>query len=298
MIATLEPLSEPRTVVSGETSHLLGAIEAGGTKFLCGVGTGPDNLTSIEIPTTTPAETLASVAAYFKQQQVSRLGLACFGPVDINRASPTYGHITNTPKLPWRDYNIVGHLKKELARPISFDTDVNAAAVAESTWGASQGLANSVYFTIGTGIGGGAIVDGRLIHGSAHPEMGHILIRRHPADTFAGVCPSHRDCLEGLASGPALEARWNQPPTTLPNDHTAWDLEAYYLAQAAFSAALFLSPDAIVFGGGVMRQQQLITKIEIEFEALAAGYLSVLPNLSESRLQHAGLLGALLLAQQ
>ena len=185
-----------------------GAIEAGGTKFVCGVGEELADLQIVRIPTTTPEETLGQVAAFFRGKEVHYIGVGCFGPLDLNRQSPTYGHITTTPKLAWRNFDIVSWLERNTGAHIAVDTDVNAAAYAEQQMGAAQGSDNFVYFTVGTGIGGGAICGGQLIHGQSHPEMGHIPLRRHPDDHFAGLCPAHGDCLEGLASGPAIATRW------------------------------------------------------------------------------------------
>lgn len=274
-----------------------GAIEAGGTKFLCGVGTTLDDLQFIEVPTTTPEETLRHVAGFLLDQKIGAIGLGCFGPVDLNRQSPTYGHITATPKLAWRNFDIVGWLERELKVPVAFDTDVNAAALGEGQWGAAQGMSDFLYFTAGTGIGGAAVTGGRLVHGVMHPEMGHIPVRRHPQDTFAGLCPSHGDCLEGLASGPALAARCGVPAQQLPETHAAWDMEAFYIAQAAAGAALFYSPEAIVFGGGLFHQPHLLPRVQSAYERLLAGYLARPARLLPTHLANAGLAGALILAR-
>jgi fructokinase len=275
---------------------MFGAIEAGGTKFLCGVGTGPDAFTFIELPTRTPQETLAEVAAYFRAHPITAIGLGCFGPVDLNRQSPTYGHITATPKLAWRNFDIVGWLERELRVPVAFDTDVNAAALGEGAYGAARGLSDFVYFTVGTGIGGGAVSGGRIVHGAVHPEMGHIAVRRHPQDSFAGLCPSHGDCLEGLASGPAVAARCGVSARQLPADDPAWDIAAYYLAQAAANAAFFYSPEAVVFGGGLFRQQHLLARVQKDYAHCLGGYLSSPAKLRVTGLANAGLVGSLMLA--
>ncbi|MGB3766811.1 MAG: ROK family protein, partial [Phormidesmis sp.] len=216
---------------------LLGAIEAGGTKFVCAVGTGPDDLRSVaRIPTTTPAETLPQVLDFFRQQIASEgaldaIGIGAFGPVDVRAHSPTFGWFLNTPKPGWQQIDFAGMLKRELSVPIGFDTDVNAAALGEHRWGNAQGLETFIYLTVGTGIGGGGFVGGNPIHGLLHPEMGHILIPHDlSVDPFAGSCPFHQDCLEGLASGFAMEQRWGQKADSLPADHPAWALEANYLA--------------------------------------------------------------------
>jgi fructokinase len=276
---------------------MFAAIEAGGTKFVCGLGTSPTDLATIQIPTTTPAETLPRIAEFFAGHRVHATGLACFGPLGLNAGSPAYGHITATPKLAWRGFPIVTGLSDLLQAPVYFDTDVNAAALAEGQLGTAQGLANFVYFTVGTGIGGGAVNSGRLIHGQVHPEMGHIPVRRHPDDQFPGLCPSHADCLEGMASGPAMAARWQASPKTLPPAHPAWALEAYYLAQAALTTAMMLSPELVVFGGGVSKQTALVPLIQAELTRQVGGYLTEPPRVAPTALSAAGLLGAFLLAQ-
>ena len=196
---------------------LFGAIEAGGTKFVCAVGTGFDDLQSeIRIPTTTPAETLPRVIDFFQQQikqrgELNAIGIGAFGPVDVRVDSPTFGWFLDTPKPGWQQIDFAGAIKRELSVPVSFDTDVNAAALGEHRWGNAQGLDTFIYLTVGTGIGGGGMVNGQPIHGLLHPEMGHILIPHDLSiDPFEGACPFHQDCLEGLASGFALEKRWQQ----------------------------------------------------------------------------------------
>ena len=273
---------------------MLGAIEAGGTKFVCGVGTGPDDLISATIPTVSPEITLASVAEFFMLHgPLEALGIASFGPID--RAK---GQIANTPKEAWRNCKIVGQLGSRLQIPIAFDTDVNAAALAEAHWGAGRGLRDFVYITVGTGIGGGAIVNGDLVHGLVHPEIGHLMVPHDRArDPFPGCCPYHGDCLEGLASGPALSARWGVGPEALPADHRAWELESRYLAEGLAAVALTLSPQRFVLGGGVMRQERLTALVQSELERIAGDYVRLgdvtPPDLGE----RAGVLGALLLAE-
>lgn len=273
---------------------MLGAIEAGGTKFVCGVGTGPDDLISVTIPTNTPEITLAAVAEFFEQHgPVEALGIASFGPID--RAK---GQIANTPKEAWRNCKIVGHLGSRLPVPIGFDTDVNAAALAEARWGAGRGLRDFVYLTVGTGIGGGAIVNGNLVHGLIHPEMGHLMVRHdRERDPFPGCCPYHGDCLEGLASGPALLARWGAPPEALPADHPAWELEGRYLAEGLAALALTLSPERFVVGGGVMRQRRLFGLMQAEMERVVGGYVRVANVTPPELIERAGVLGALVLAE-
>lgn len=262
------------------TVKLFGGIEGGGTKFVCAVGSSPDDIRREErFPTTTPAETLDKSIEFFKQAEadfgkLSALGFACFGPLDPEPASPTFGHILPTPKPGWSNANVVGMLKSAFDIPIAFDTDVNGAAMGEWTWGAAQGLDTFIYLTIGTGVGGGAMVNGKLLHGLLHPEMGHILLPHdRERDPFEGWCPFHMDCFEGLASGPAIEKRWGQKAETLPPDHPAWGLEAFYIAQALSSLILTLSPQRIILGGGVMGQSFLFPMIQQKVKEILNGYV-------------------------
>jgi fructokinase len=237
---------------------LFGGLEAGGTKFVCAVGTGPDDIVAQErFPTTKPEETIGQAIAFFEQYKVdlTAVGIGSFGPVDLNKGSDRYGYITSTPKPHWGDVDLVGPVRRALNVPVGFDTDVNAAALGEQKWGAAQGLDNFIYLTIGTGIGGGGMVEGRLLHGLVHPEMGHIsLPHDYEQDPFIGRCPYHKDCLEGMASGPAIEARWGKPGHQLPEAHPAWELEAHYVAHALKTFITVLSPQRIILGGGVMGQ--------------------------------------------
>ncbi|HEY8346709.1 MAG TPA: ROK family protein [Symbiobacteriaceae bacterium] len=288
---------------------LYGGIEAGGTKFVCAIGTGPDDIRAeTRFPTTTPEETIQRVIRFFQEypEPVAAIGIGSFGPVDPNPTSPTYGWITSTPKPGWRNTAIRSAIASALGVPVGFDTDVNAAALGEYRWGAAQGVENFIYLTVGTGIGGGAMVGGRLLHGLVHPEMGHILIPRDPRDSFAGSCPYHRDCLEGLANGPAIEQRWGARGETLPPEHPAWELEAHYLALALVSFICTLSPERIILGGGVMQQAHLFPLIRRKVQQLLNGYISspaileqidayiVPPGLGN----RAGVLGAIALAEQ
>jgi len=291
---------------------LYGGIEAGGTKFNCAVGSGPGALAAeTRLPTTTPAETLAASLEFFRAQQarlgpLAAMGVAAFGPIDPQPGSPTYGFITSTPKPGWKNTDIVGRLARELGVPVGFDTDVNAAAVSEGLWGAGQGLSDLVYITVGTGIGGGALANGRPVHGLLHPEMGHMLLPHdRQADPFPGSCSYHGDCFEGLANGPAMAQRWGQPAESLPPDHPAWALEAHYLALGLANIILTLAPQRIVLGGGVMTQQQLFPLIRAELKRLLNGYLQspwidarsadyIVPPGLGSR---AGVLGAIALAR-
>jgi fructokinase len=289
-------------------SNLFGGIEAGGTKFNCIVASGPEKiLAEARFPTTTPAETLGQVIAFFKQQGVlSAIGIACFGPLDLNPTSTAFGSITSTPKPGWANTDIRGIVQCELGLPVGIDTDVNAAAIAEGLWGACQGLSNFVYFTIGTGVGGGAVVNGKPLHGLVHPEMGHIVLPHNvQIDPFEGMCPYHKDCFEGLAAGPAVNKRWGQPAETLPAAHPAWDLEASYISLAMQSIICTLSPERIILGGGVMQQSHLFPLIHQKTKAYLNGYVQspvllgkieeyiVAPGLGT----HSGMMGALALAQ-
>jgi fructokinase len=275
-----------------------GGLEAGGTKFVCAIGTGPDDLVRESFPTTTPEETIGRAITFFRDRAPLRaLGIASFGPVDLNPRSATYGYITSTPKPGWRDTDIAGMMARALGAPVQFDTDVNAAALAESRWGSAHGLDDVVYITVGTGIGGGALVGGRLVHGLLHPEMGHMrLPHDRIADPFAGICPFHGDCLEGLACGPAIEQRWGVRAECLPPDHPAWRLEARYLAAGVVNLICTLSPRRIIMGGGVMEQAQLFPMIREEVGALLKGYVAE-PEIGPPGLgANAGVLGAIALA--
>lgn len=253
---------------------LYGGIEAGGTKFICAVADSPTSTPiTAKIDTTTPEATLAQVIAFFERFDLAALGVGSFGPIDLQPGSPTYGYITATPKAGWRNTDLIQRLQAIFRVPVGFDTDVNAAALAEIRYGAAQGLTHAVYITVGTGIGGGAVVNGAMLHGLVHPEMGHLPVARHPRDTFAGHCPYHADCLEGMASGPAIAARWGMPASELPADHDAWTFEAYYLAQAICSMIYTLSPQRVIIGGGVMHQPQLFPQIRAMVLERLNGYI-------------------------
>ena len=290
---------------------LFGGIEAGGTKFVCAIGSNPDNiLAEIRFATTTPEETLGRAIAFFKQYHTTTplraIGIANFGPVDLNPKSPTYGSVTKTPKPKWSNVDIVGKFVKSFNLPIGFDTDVNGALLGEYRWGAAQGFENSIYLTIGTGVGGGALVGGKLVHGLVHPEMGHIrLPHNFELDPFAGGCPFHGDCFEGLAAGPALEKRWGQKAETLSPNHPAWDLEAHYIAQALHMFICTLSPNRILLGGGIMNQTQLFPLVRQKVKDSLNGYVnhrSILEKIDAYIVppglgNQAGVLGAIALAQ-
>jgi len=282
-----------------------GSLEAGGTKMVCAIGDEQGNiLERISIPTLAPENTMPAILDFFKNKNISALGIGCFGPVDLDKKSPTYGHITTTPKLAWKNYAIVGVCEKELGVPVGFDTDVNGSALGEATWGCTKDLDNSIYITVGTGIGVGVIIDRKPYHGMLHPEGGHIFLARHPQDPMErGVCPYHELCLEGLASGPSIQARWGKPGVELADRKEVWELEAYYLAQAICSYIMILSPERIIIGGGVAHQEQMMPLIRKEVLRQMGGYIAakgmqdldnyiVLPSLNDDQ----GILGALKLA--
>ncbi len=291
---------------------LWGGIEAGGTKFVCAVGTGPDDLRAeVRFATTTPQETLARAIRFFQEQQgeepLGAIGIASFGPLDPNPDSPTFGYITTTPKPGWAHTDVAGPIRRTLGVPVGFDTDVNAAALAEYRWGAARGLDTFIYLTVGTGIGGGGMVNGQLVHGLIHPEMGHIRIPHDwQRDPYAGSCPYHGDCFEGLAAGPALEGRWGRRGETLPVDHPAWQLEAEYLALGLVNFICTLSPQRIVIGGGVMQRPHLLPLVRRRVRELLNGYLqvpSILEHIDDYIVppalgDRAGVLGAIALGQQ
>lgn len=257
-------------------AKLFGAIEAGGTKFVCAVGTGPDDLQEIRFPTTSPTETFSRAIDFFSpfKPNLAAIGIGSFGPVDLHPRSPTYGYITSTPKPGWANCDFAGTLVSQLNIPVAFDTDVNAAALGEMTWGAARGLTDFIYLTVGTGIGGGVVSNGQLVHGLVHTELGHIFLPRHIADSYEGKCPYHKNlCFEGLASGPAIEERWGKPAVDLDESHPAWDLQAHYLALAISSYVFTLSPQRIILGGGVMEHPALLEQVQNKTIALLNNYI-------------------------
>lgn len=252
----------------------LGALEAGGTKMVCAIGDENGNiLEQVSIPTETPEITIPKLLSFYEGKGIEALGIGCFGPIDVNRRSDTYGHITTTPKLAWQNYNITGVFKRALDVPVGFDTDVNASVLGEYTWGIGRGLNSCIYITIGTGVGAGIISEGRLVHGMLHPEGGHILLHRKPEDTYQGFCPFHDNCFEGLAAGPAIEGRWGRKAAELSEERKVWELEAEYIAQALVNYTCILAPERIILGGGVMHQLQLFPMIRSRFGQLLNGYL-------------------------
>ncbi len=254
---------------------LYGALEAGGTKMVCAIGDENGNIIEqISIPTKSPEETMPEMISFFKKKNICALGIGCFGPIDLNEASKTYGYITSTPKLAWQNYPIVQEFSQSLGIPIGFDTDVNASALGEATWGCTKAVANSIYITIGTGIGVGVIIDHKPYHGMMHPEGGHILLAPHKNDPMQqGVCPYHTNCFEGYASGPSIEKRWGAKAATLSSQANVWELEAYYIGHALCNYIMILSPERIVLGGGVMHQPQLLPLIRLEVEKQLSGYI-------------------------
>jgi len=299
--------------MSNSPSLLFGGIEGGGTKFVCAVGTrAGEILAETRFPTTSPDETLGRTVDFFKKQTqtfgpLAAIGAASFGPLDLRPASATFGHILPTPKPGWSNTDIVNPLRAAFDLPIGFDTDVNGAALGEWRWGAAQRLDTFIYLTVGTGIGGGGLTNGQLMHGLLHPEMGHIPIPHDRGlDPFAGSCPYHNDCFEGLASGPAMEKRWGGKAETLPADHPAWELEAHYIALALCSFICTLSPQRIILGGGVMQQTHLLPLIREKTLSALNNYIQspdiieriddyIVPVALEGK---AGILGAFVLAER
>jgi len=276
-----------------------GGIEAGGTKFVCAVGSGPGDLDSVEIPTTGPEETIGRVLDFFgRHGRVEVVGIGSFGPIDPVPESATFGYITSTPKLAWRNFDLAGAIREGLRVKVAFDTDVNAAALGEFRWGAAQGLHTFLYLTVGTGVGGGGMVNGGLLHGHRHPEMGHMRVPHdRERDPFPGNCPYHGDCLEGLAAAPAMEARWGRLPHELPADHPAWELEAHYLALGIANLTLALSPQRVVVGGGILRHEQLYPMVRAKVATLLNGYVATPEIVPPGLGGRAGVLGAIALGQ-
>ncbi len=283
-----------------------GALEGGGTKMVLAI-VGEDGAIreKTALPTRTPEETLPEMIRFFRQAPIAALGIGCFGPLDLDPASSSYGHITFTPKLAWREFPILSAFREALGVPVGLDTDVNGAALAEGRLGAARGLGSCLYVTVGTGVGGGLLLGGKPVHGLLHPEIGHIPVSPVPGDPLSrGVCPYHKHCLEGMASGPAIERRWGSPARDLGEEHPAWDLEAKYLAQLCATAMLAFSPEKIILGGGVMQKKFLFPAIRRETLALLNGYLThpvLAAGLGEYIVEpglgtESGILGAWLLA--
>ncbi len=253
---------------------MIGGIEAGGTKMVCAVGTEDGTiLNRVTFPTRQPEETFSDLISYFKKWDIKALGIGCFGPIDLDRKSDTYGYITKTPKKGWENCNIVGTFEKAFGIPVGFDTDVNGAVLGEVTWGAARGLDHAIYITIGTGTGVGVYLNGALLHGLMHPEGGHILLAKEPQDFYEGCCPFHKNCMEGLASGSAIEGRWGKKAAELAGQEYVWELESYYIAQAVTDYILVYSPQKIILWGGVMHQEQLFALVREKVKGLLNGYI-------------------------
>ncbi|WP_386693151.1 Putative fructokinase [Lonepinella sp. MS14434] len=265
-------------------TKLYGSLEAGGTKFICAVGDEQFNVVEkVQFPTTTPDETLAQTVAFFQRyaDRLQGIGIGSFGPIDIDKNSPTYGYITTTPKPNWANVDLVGTIKKSVNVPFYFTTDVNSSAFGEIL--VRKNVTSLVYYTIGTGIGAGAIQHGEFVGGIGHTEAGHVLVALHPQDQakgFYGTCPFHKNCLEGLSAGPSLEARSGIRGELIAQDSDIWDIQAYYIAQAALQATLLYRPQVIVFGGGVMAQHHMLQRVRKQFAELLNGYVPV-PDLNE-----------------
>ncbi|MFT8871584.1 MAG: ROK family protein [Sporolactobacillus sp.] len=281
----------------------LGAIEAGGTKFVAAVGNEKGEVTErVTVATTRPAETLEPIIQFFAKHEIAAIGVGAFGPIDVNPDSPTYGYVTSTPKAGWRNFDFVGTIKRRFPLPIAWTTDVNEAGYGEYRLGNARGTASCLYLTIGTGIGGGFINGGKLFSAFSHPEMGHIAVVRRANDAFIGLCPYHHDCFEGMASGPAVEARWGDKGIHLAGNPEVWELEADYVAQALVSYTLTLRPERIVIGGGLMKQKQLFPLIRKKFMNKLNNYVEV-PDV-QTYIQpvglndQAGIVGGLLLAAE
>lgn len=290
-------------------SDLFGGIEAGGTKFVLMVAADAEYILARKvIPTQEPQGTIQTALRFFEKVQndtapLRAVGVASFGPLDLNPGSPQFGSITTTPKVAWRGFNWFTQVQSALHVPLKLDTDVNCAVLGEWRWGNAQGLKDFIYLTIGTGIGGGALLGGKVHHGYLHAEMGHMRVPHdRQADPFPGICPYHGDCLEGLASGPALAKRWEREPHLLPPDHPAWDLEATYLAFALVNLIYSFSPQRILLGGGVMKQLRLWEKLRSRVLDLLGGYHHIPPMdkflLPPGLGDQSGVLGAIALAQQ
>lgn len=275
IISRLVCVHEPKM---GGKMKLYGALEAGGTKMVVAIGDENGKIIDkMSIPTTSPEETMSQIISYFRVQEISgryisALGIASFGPVDVIPKSKTYGHILNTPKPGWKDYDILGELQRAFNIPMAIDTDVNGSCLGEMTYGCAKGLDSVVYITIGTGIGAGISVNGKLLHGMLHPEAGHMMIAKSKMDQGKSVCPFHESCFEGLASGPSIKARWGENPDNLVDNSVVWELESEYIAKGLVNIILTLSPQKIILGGGVMHQGQLFPLIREKVSAYINGY--------------------------
>lgn len=280
-----------------------GGVELGGTKIICAVS--KDSLNVVDkkrIPTTSPKETLEKIFKFFDKYVLISLGISSFGPIDTNKQSKTYGYITSTPKEKWSNFNLLNKIKERYKVPTHWTTDVNAAAYGEYKLGHDKNYSSCLYLTVGTGIGGGMIIKDSILSEHNHPEMGHIIIRKHPNDNFSGVCPFHENCLEGLASGTAIEQRMGIKGENIEQNNFFWDIESYYIAQSLVNFYLILKPEIIILGGSVMNQQKILPKVRQQFKSLINNYLP-LPNLdhyivSPKLEDDSGIIGSLLLAKK
>lgn len=257
---------------------MIGSIEAGGTKMVCAIADEKnisDIVEILTIPTTNPEENMPQIIEFFRKYHVLAIGIGSFGPIDVDKYSPTYGYITNTPKLAWKQFDFLGTLQQAIDVPMFFTTDVNTAAYGELQYGVAKGLTNCIYLTVGTGIGGGVVLGGSVMQGKGHPEVGHIYVNQKQEDAFEGVCPYHKNCLEGLVSGPAIEKRAGMKGKDIPSDHEVWKDVAYYLAQACVNYTLAYAPEKIIFGGGVMKQLHLFPLIRQYYQELMNDYIEV-----------------------
>jgi fructokinase len=295
------------------TLNYFAGVETGGTNIKCIIASDPSHVISeMIVPTLDPEPTIHKVIEFFKGGEkrysvpITAMGIGGFGPLDLNPSSANYGSITSTPKLAWQNFPLLKRMRQAFSFPIAIDTDVNAALLGETRWGAGIGFTDLIYVTVGTGIGGGILSNGKLVHGLIHPELGHMIIRDDfQADMFEGICPFHKNCLEGLASGASMAARWRTNPEQLPNNHPAWDMEANYLAQMCINLTMMFSPQRIILGGGVPQHEGLLSIIRIKFQLLLNKYL-VSPSFSENIESyivppmlgnHAGIFGAIALAR-
>ncbi len=283
---------------------LLGAIEAGGTKFVLATGTADGKIKQrCSIPTTDPDTTLGKAFDWFAAQpDVAALGIASFGPAELDPSSAQWGHITDTPKPGWSNTDLAGHFARELGISVGFDTDVNGAALGEFRLGAGRGTNGMAYVTVGTGIGGGLIIDGKIVHGAGHPEMGHFYPRRSAQDAeFGGSCPFHGDCLEGLASGPAILKRWGKTLSEMPQEHEAHDLVAGYLSQLCHTLFACCAVERVIMGGGVMKTSGLLERVQMRTKDIGGNYLpgrSCQSVMATGLGDTSGITGALLLAAE
>lgn len=283
---------------------MFGAIEAGGTKFVCAVSDEDFNIIErVSFPTRNPGETLKNVFGFFDSyKDLKAIGIGSFGPIEVNIKSPKYGYVTSTPKLAWRDFDFLGEMKSRYRLPIGWTTDVNAAGLGEYELGSARDKNSCIYLTVGTGIGGGALIEGEFVEGFGHTEMGHIIVRKHPDDNFKGWCPYHGDCLEGLTAGPSIEKRYGVKGQELGEEHEVWEFLAYYLAQALVNYTLTIRPEKLILGGGVMKQKHLLRMIKDKFSQLLKDYIEIPPIdeyiVNPALGDNAGIIGALILGKK